>query len=121
MKCGGGNKYEAKVLVFVIGCFFPLPCWGAEDAASLFKDICSVCHGAGGKGDGPSAAGLYPKPADFTDCKTMARDSDQTLFKIIKEGGQSVGRSTVMPSWKDSLTDEQIRGLVKHIRGLCKR
>ena len=51
----------------------------------------------------------------------MAADSDQTLFKIIKEGGQSVGRSTVMPSWKDSLSDDQIRSLVKYIRGFCKK
>jgi cytochrome c oxidase cbb3-type subunit 2/cytochrome c oxidase cbb3-type subunit I/II len=86
----------------------------------LFNDICSICHGAGGKGDGPSAAGLYPKPADFTNCKVMAADSDQTLFKIIKEGAQSVGRSTVMPSWKDSLSDEQIHSLVKYIRSFCK-
>ncbi len=51
----------------------------------------------------------------------MAADSDQALLKIIKEGGQSVGRSTVMPSWKDSLSDDQIRSLVKYIRGLCKK
>ena len=92
-----------------------------ETPASLFEGLCAVCHGVGGKGDGPSAAGLYPKPADFTDCKTMAKDTDQTLIKIIKEGGQSVGRSTVMPSWKDSLSDNQIRSLVKLIRGFCKK
>jgi len=97
------------------------PSWGAENPASLFNDICSVCHGVGGKGDGPSATGLYPKPADFTDCKVMAADSDQTLFKIVKEGAQSVGRSTVMPSWKDSLSDDQIRSLIKYIRGFCKK
>lgn len=94
---------------------------GAESPASLFGDLCSVCHGAGGKGDGPSAAGLHPKPADFTNCKTMAGESDQTIFKIIKEGGQSVGRSTVMPSWRDSLSDDQIQSLVKYIRDFCKK
>lgn len=94
---------------------------GAETVDSLFGDVCAVCHGASGKGDGPSAAGLHPKPADFTDCKAMAKDSDETLFKIIRDGGQSVGRSTVMPSWKDSLSEDQIRSLVKYIRGLCKK
>ncbi|HEY3303636.1 MAG TPA: c-type cytochrome [Candidatus Binatia bacterium] len=104
-----------------LGAVAPSSSWSAEDAASLFNGLCSVCHGSSGRGDGPSAAGLHPKPADFTDCKVMAADSDQTLFKIIKEGGQSVGRSTVMPSWKDSLSDEQIRSLVKLIRGFCKK
>lgn len=92
-----------------------------EEAPALFAELCTVCHGAGGKGDGPSAQGLEPKPADFTNCKAMAKDSDEVLFKMIKEGGQSVGRSTVMPAWRDSLGDPQIRDLVKFIRGLCKK
>lgn len=93
----------------------------AEAAPALFSELCTVCHGAGGKGDGPSAQGLEPKPADFTNCKSMAKDSDEVLFKIIKGGGQSVGRSTVMPAWGDALSDEQIRDLVQFIRGLCKK
>ena len=69
----------------------------AEKTAVLFQELCSVCHGVGGKGDGSSAQGLEPKPADFTNCKEMAKDTDELLVKIIKGGGQSVGRSTVMP------------------------
>lgn len=93
----------------------------AEETATLFLELCSVCHGTGGKGDGPSAQGLEPKPADFTNCKVMAKDSDDVLFKIIKGGGQSAGRSTVMPAWGGSLSDQQIRELVKYIRALCKK
>jgi cytochrome c oxidase cbb3-type subunit III len=80
-----------------------------------------VCHGVGGKGDGPIAQGLQPRPADLTNCNAMAKESDDVLFKIIKGGGQSVGRSTAMPSWGDSLNERQIRDLVKFIRGLCKK
>jgi len=93
----------------------------AEATPELFRELCSVCHGVGGKGDGPSAQGLEPKPADFTNCKVMSKDSDNVLFKIIKGGGQSAGRSTVMPAWGDSLSEQQIRDLVKFIRGLCKK
>ena len=105
-------------------------CWGlsvpvlllaAEKTAVLFQELCSVCHGVGGKGDGPSAQGLEPKPADFTNCQAMAKDSDEVLLKIIKGGGQSIGRSTVMPAWGDALSEQQIRELVKFIRGLCKK
>jgi cytochrome c oxidase cbb3-type subunit III len=93
----------------------------AEETATVFRELCSVCHGADGKGDGPSAQGLEPKPADFTNCKVMGKNSDDVLSKIIKGGGQSVGRSTVMPAWGDSLSDQQIRELVRFIRGLCKK
>ncbi len=100
-----------------------VPSWllAAEKTAVLFQELCSVCHGVGGKGDGPSAQGLEPKPADFTNCKAMAKDSDEVLLKIIRGGGQSVGRSTVMPAWGDALSEQQIRELVKFIRSLCKK
>jgi len=101
--------------------FLRSPTLAAQAVPELFRELCSVCHGAGGKGDGPSAQGLEPKPADFTNCKAMGKDSDDVLFKIIKGGGQSVGRSTVMPAWGDSLSDQQIRALVKFVRGLCKK
>ena len=109
-------------LVFILGITMRLaPLSAAEETATLFVELCSICHGVGGKGDGPSAQGLEPKPADFTNCRAMAKDSDDVLFKIIKGGGQSAGRSTVMPAWGASLSDPQIRDLVKFIRGLCKK
>ena len=109
-------------LVFITSISLRLaPLSAAEDTAMLFTELCSMCHGVGGKGDGPSAQGLEPKPADFTNCKAMAKDSDEVLFKIIKGGGQSAGRSTVMPAWGDSLSDQQIGELIKFIRGLCKK
>jgi mono/diheme cytochrome c family protein len=93
----------------------------AGSARETFVEVCSICHGVGGKGDGPSAAGLNPRPADFTDCAVMQKQSDATLFTIIKRGGQGAGRSTVMPAWGDSLPDGQIRDLVAVVRGFCKR
>ena len=93
----------------------------ADKARETFGEVCSICHGVGGKGDGPSAAGLNPRPADFTDCTVMQKQSDATLFTIIKRGGQGAGRSTVMPAWGDSLPDGQIRDLVALVRGFCRR
>lgn len=93
----------------------------ADNARETFVQVCSICHGAGGKGDGPSAAGLNPRPADFTNCAIMQKQTDATLFTIIKRGGQGAGRSTVMPAWGDSLPDGQIRELVSLVRGFCKK
>ena len=115
------DRLSISLLAFIVSItLWLVPLSAAQETALLFTELCSVCHGVGGKGDGPSAQGLEPKPADFTNCKAMAKDSDDVLFKIIKGGGQSAGRSTVMPSWGDSLSDGQILELVKFVRGLCK-
>jgi mono/diheme cytochrome c family protein len=33
---------------------------------ALFAQYCAVCHGSGGRGDGPAAAGLPVRPTDLT-------------------------------------------------------
>jgi mono/diheme cytochrome c family protein len=93
----------------------------AGQAASNFSNLCSSCHGPSGKGNGPAAAALNPKPRDFSDCKVMAKDTDDILFKAIKGGGQSIGRSAMMVSWGGALTDEQIHELVSYVRSFCKK
>ncbi|MGE5304267.1 MAG: c-type cytochrome [Alphaproteobacteria bacterium] len=91
------------------------------EAASTYANLCASCHGANGKGDGPAAAALNPKPKDFANCKIMSGVTDDTAFKAIKGGGQSVGLSPLMPTWGGSLKDQQIRDLVKYIRAFCKK
>src|SRR5512135_3642575 len=91
------------------------------DATSNYSNLCTTCHGATGKGNGPAAAALNPKPKDFADCKTMAKITDETLFKAIHDGGQTVGLSPMMPPWGGSLTEPQIHDLVRYIRGFCKK
>ncbi len=36
------------------------------DGPGMFRSYCAPCHGISGKGDGPAAAALTPKPADLT-------------------------------------------------------
>ena len=93
----------------------------AENGPTLYKNHCVGCHGESGKGDGPAAVGLNPKPKDFTNCAAMAELADETALKAIKDGGQSVGISPMMPSWGWSLKDPQIKELIAYIRGFCKK
>ena len=89
----------------------------AEDAKPIFDKNCSTCHGPGGKGDGPAGKMLKPPPADLgTATKTVA---DADVAKVIKEGGKSVGKSAAMPGFKGKLTDDQIDGLVKYVKGFA--
>ena len=45
--------------------------------------------------------------------------SDEHLFKVIKEGGASVGKSPLMAPWGGTLTDDQIRDVVAFVRSIA--
>ena len=81
---------------------------------------CVGCHGASGKGDGPAAAALNPKPQDYTDGKIMNPLKDQYLFDIIKNGGASMGKAAIMPASGKKLSDQEIWDIVAYIRSLAK-
>ena len=91
------------------------------DAKTNFQTFCVKCHGAGGKGDGPSGATLKTKPRDFTDCARMAKLSDDTLFNVIKNGGAANGLSPDMAAWSLGFEDSEIHDLVAYVRTFCKK
>jgi cytochrome c6 len=80
----------------------------ADDAAALYKSKCQMCHGPDGKG---SAAGQKMGVRDFH-APEVAKESDADLAKITKEGKNK------MPKFDGKLTDDQIKDLIKFIRGL---
>lgn len=88
-----------------------------NDPNRLFKSRCVVCHGDAGKGDGPGAAALTPKPRAFGDAEWQGTVSDEAIAKIIVAGGAAVGKSPAMPPNAD-LKDkpEVVAGLVEIIR-----
>jgi cytochrome c oxidase cbb3-type subunit 3 len=91
------------------------------DAKQNYQAFCAKCHGESGKGDGASAATLATKPRDFTDCARMAKESDEVVFKVIKEGGKANGFSADMQAWSQGFDDGEIHGLVAYLRTLCKK
>ncbi len=90
----------------------------AATGADLFSQNCVACHGPKGDGDGPAAAGLTPKPRKLSGKDVMSKLSDSQITTVIKNGGQSVGKSPLMPAFAH-LSDAQIKSLVAHIRALC--
>ena len=58
----------------------------------IYKEYCSQCHGADGKGDGPGASGLSPKPAVHANIPFDKLPMDY-LYNVINHGGPSVGKS----------------------------
>ena len=79
---------------------------------------CSACHGDSGKGDGPAAIALNPKPRNYTDCAVMSKKSDAELFKVIKEGGPAVALSPLMAPFGSQLNDKEVWDVVAFIRSI---
>ena len=93
----------------------------AEESKNQFMALCLSCHGETGKGDGPGAAGLTPKPRDFSDPEWQASVTDKHIETIILRGGASVGKSPAMPPQPQLKSKPALlRGLIAFIRGLKK-
>ena len=73
----------------------------SSDGAEVYQQQCSACHGARGEG-GTGRALNGPHVAEM---------SDAQLFMMSYEG---IG--SVMPSFKSTLTTEQIANVVEHLR-----
>ena len=112
------------MVCLVIVMVLPSVAWSAGDAAKgkqKYQELCAACHGQSGKGDGPTAAALPVKPRNHTDAAYMSELTDQQIFKTIKEGGDAVGKSSLMPKWGGILNDQQIDDLVAYIRSLHRK
>jgi mono/diheme cytochrome c family protein len=131
MKRSQSSMKSKKILTFLVGglAAVSLYLYAGQSAAqkadvgagkAKYAQLCASCHGASGKGDGPAAGALNPKPRDHSDGKYMKTLKDGDIFKIIKEGGGAVGKSPLMPPWGAALPDQDIRNVVAYIRSLAK-
>jgi mono/diheme cytochrome c family protein len=89
----------------------------APSGAVLFAKYCSLCHGAGGAGDGRAAAVQKVPPANLT-VSTRPRSYK---MQIVRDGGAALGRSSSMPAWRDVLTDAEIADVVEYVQSLNPR
>jgi DMSO reductase family type II enzyme heme b subunit len=98
----------------------PTPVAADLDAGKkLYQRYCSQCHGDEGKGDGPAANYVYPRPRDFTLAVFKVRSTlsgelptDHDLFRVISEGLPG----TSMPVWKKYLSENDRWQLVHYVK-----
>jgi mono/diheme cytochrome c family protein len=89
--------------------------------AKLFAKNCATCHGASGRGDGPTGRALTPRPRNFTDPKQFKSKTDEEIFKVISKGGAASKLSAAMPPWGSILKREQIWQLIGYIQTFAAR
>ncbi len=84
------------------------------EGKTLFQQFCTACHGKEGKGNGPVAAALNPKPRNLTKKDFQAARTDAQLEDVLTNG------KNTMPGFGTQLSPDQIKALVAYIRTLEK-
>lgn len=93
----------------------PIPNTAATLATGqqLFAQNCAVCHGPLGKGDGPLAQNLNPRPVDLTSSH-LTTHTDGDLYWWVSHGIAGTG----MPAFSGTLSDQDLWALIRYIRTL---
>jgi mono/diheme cytochrome c family protein len=91
----------------------------AQRGKRIYKEYCSQCHGVTGKGDGPAAADLIPKPAIHA---RMALDKEPKdyLYNVVYYGGKAVGKSPLMPYWGLTLKPQGVADVITYMQKTFK-
>lgn len=80
----------------------------------IFRRQCVACHGSEGKGDGPAARALKPRPSNLTDPDVLGPLTDDAILDVLTNGRGS------MPSFGRLLEPEELRALVDYLRELSE-
>jgi mono/diheme cytochrome c family protein len=85
----------------------------------IYAQRCAVCHGPDGRGNGPAAPSMIPRPRDFSRGEFKYKSTpfgqpptDQDLIQTVRDGLPG----GAMPYWRDLLSDQEIRAVVDHIK-----
>ena len=87
----------------------------------VYERLCASCHGTDGKGDGPAAAALDPKPTDLT----MLAKNNGGEFPTLKVAEAIQGRTMIkahgsasMPVWGSLSEQPGSRGPLMDVASL---
>ncbi len=81
----------------------------------LYREYCAQCHGLTGKGDGPAASGLEPKPAIHANMP-FDKLPMEYLYNVINHGGPAVGKSPNMPYWNLTIGQQGVADVIAYLK-----
>jgi mono/diheme cytochrome c family protein len=91
---------------------------------AIYEQRCVQCHGINGRGDGPAAPALIPRPRDFSlaqfklrTTETGSLPTDDDLIRAITHGVPG----TSMPDWQPFLSAAEIAAVADYIKSLSPR
>ncbi len=112
-------KQEIKLL-FTLLLSIPIVVGAQEKSnAELYKNACASCHGMNGKGQAFEDVAFDTPLPDFSDCEFASREPDGDWYAVIHQGGPVRAFGRMMPAFGEVLTEEEILGILAHVRTFC--
>ena len=105
----------SAIMAWVVLSATPLLAGNAQHGETLYQRYCSGCHGADGRGGGK---GFMPHVGALTRKGYIDLIDDASLSMVIAEGGEAMGKSGFMPSWKATLSKDDIADVIAYVRTL---
>jgi mono/diheme cytochrome c family protein len=85
----------------------------------VYAQRCAVCHGPDGRGNGPAAPSMFPRPRDFSSAifkykSTAAGEppTDEDLLRTVRDGLSS----SAMPDFAGLLSDEELTAVIQQVK-----
>lgn len=85
----------------------------AAAGKAIYDRLCAVCHGVRGRGDGPAAFTMNPRPLDLNVHVPLHAPGEH--FHWINEGIPG----TAMPGWRAQLSDTERWQVVRYLYALA--
>jgi mono/diheme cytochrome c family protein len=89
---------------------------GLQEGKELYVNYCLTCHGCAGNGLGSYAGTLAVTPANYKQEPFRSMPDDQWIWHV-SEGVPG----TVMPPWRESLTEEQRWKVISYVQQVYAR
>ena len=92
----------------------------AETGQALFQQLgCSTCHRSDTQGRGPNLAGVFGKPVQLDDGRTVMADENYVRESILSPAAKIVaGFKPIMPTFQGMVSEEQLNALVAYVKSL---
>jgi cytochrome c oxidase subunit II len=86
----------------------------------IFAELgCATCHRADTQGRGPTLQGMFGRPVQLQDGRTVTADENYIRESILDPGSKVVsGFKPVMPTFQGLVSEEQLSALVAYVKSM---
>jgi cytochrome c oxidase subunit 2 len=94
----------------------------AQTGQTLFQQLgCSTCHRSDVQGRGPNLVGVFGKPVQLEDGRTVVADENYVRESILNPAAKVVsGFKPIMPVFQGQVSEDQLAALVAYVKSLSQ-